>query len=297
MPGMMPVAAAMEVTVHCPIDGRYSFYNSPYPSHRLSSGVDVYPDREYGEVAPSPVHGRVIQVRKVRAPRGRGFEAHPYDVVTVLESLENPGAVIKLLHVEPVIEDGEVIEPGQGLGRLLRSGYYGSGTSPHIHTEVRPPDDPLRARGGYTVQRLRGIEGAEPVEELVGVVTRSETGFTLVNLEGVSAPGLPADVGGVPGILDGGVPYYGWMGAHIDSHKPRGEVVRLCGTPIGVIKSHGRGVALADCLNFRVTVGEEPILGLSLRLAPRASSEIKLIPQRPGSLQLEVGAEVSIGVE
>jgi hypothetical protein len=106
-----------------------------------------------------------------------------------------------------VVETGDTLEPGMELGRLLRSGYYGFGTSPHIHVEIRDPDDPLRARGGHKVTRLMEIGDVEPLEELRGVVTRSLPEFSIVRMGGTSANGLPADVGGVTGLLDGGVPY------------------------------------------------------------------------------------------
>lgn len=293
---MIPVAVAGGVTVSCPADGRCSFYNSPFPAHRLSTGVDIYTDNEFGEVAPSPVSGVVELVRRVRSPRGRGFEDPGYDVVTLLRSLEDPGRVIKLLHVEPIIGRGDEVEKGQELGRLLRSGYYGFATSPHVHVEIRDPSDPLRVRGGHRLRRLLDVSGVEPVEELRGTVTRSIPEFSLVRLEVCSANGLPADVGGVPGILDGGIPYYGWLGAHIGDDPPRDNTVTLLGTAIAQIKAVNEGGCLADCLEFSVKVDGRAIRGLSLRLSPRKEAEVKLIPSSRGALRLEEGTEVSLSI-
>ena len=50
------------VTIHCPSEGRYAFYNSPYPAHRLSTGIDIYSGAGFGEAVGSPVSGRVILV-------------------------------------------------------------------------------------------------------------------------------------------------------------------------------------------------------------------------------------------
>jgi len=293
---MIPVAAAGGVTVSCPVDGSYAFYNSPYPAHCLSTGVDIYPDNEFGEVAPSPVSGVVELVRRVRSPRGRGFEDPGYDVVTLLRSLEDPRRVIKLLHVEPTIGSGDMVETGQELGRLLRSGYYGFATSPHVHVEIRDPSDPLRVRGGHRLRRLLDISGVETVRELRGTVTKSIPEFSIVRLEGYPANGLPADVGGVPGLLDGGIPYYGWLGAHIGDDTPTGDAVTLLGKAIANIKVVNDRVCLADCLEFSVRVDGRAILGLSLRLSPRKEAEIKLIPSSRGALKLEEDTEVSLTI-
>jgi len=293
---VIPVARAERVTVSCPADGKYAFYNSPYPAHSLSTGIDIYPDVGFDEITPSPVSGVVELVRKVRSPKGRDFEDPGYDIVTLLKSLEDPRRVIKLLHVEPVMGSGDTVERGQDLGRLLRSGYYGFATSPHVHVEIRDPSDPLRVRGGHLLRRTLDIGAVEPIEALRGVVTRSIPEFSIVRLEGFSAYGLPADVGGVPGLLDGGIPYYGWLGAHIGDEPPINNAVTLLGKPVAHIKEVLEGVCIADCLDFTVRVDGYAILGLSLRLSPRKESEVKLIPLYRGALRLDIGAEVSLTI-
>ena len=94
---MAPVASSEGVTISCPTDGMFSFYNSPYPAHHQSSGVDVYPDAGFGGMASSRVSGEVTLIRRVRSPRGRTYKASEYDVVTLLRSRENPSKVVKLL--------------------------------------------------------------------------------------------------------------------------------------------------------------------------------------------------------
>lgn len=293
---MIPVASSEDVTVYCPESGRYAFYNSPYPAHRLSTGVDIYPVVGFGEVAGSPVSGEVIQIRKVEAPRGRNFEDQGYDVVTVFKSLENPRVVIKTLHLEPVVECGDVLEVGQAMGVLIRSGYYGFSTAPHIHVEVRPPSDPLRVRGGFRMRRLLDVGSPEPLDELKGVVTGSTLGYTVAKLEGVPAHGVPCTVGGAPGLLDGGIPYYGWLGVHTGSVAPRGDIVELCGKPVAEVKSLRGRSCIAECTDFSFRLDGVPI-GLSLYLYPREEPEVLLIPMRLGGLELETSSEVTIEVE
>ncbi len=293
---MAPVASSSGVTISCPVDGMFSFYNSPYPAHRQSSGVDVYPEAGFGGMAPSPVSGEVTLIRRVRSPRGRNYNASEYDVVTLLRSRESPDKVVKLLHVDPTLSVGDEVRAGEELGRLLRSGYYGFATSPHVHVEVREPTDPLRAQGGHRMERLKDVGRVDPLEELRGVVTLCSPEFTLVRLD-TPSHGLPADVGGVSGVLDGGIPYYGWMGVHYDSGKPEGGAVELMGHPIATIEAIHDRVCLADCTDFSVKVEGNPILGLSLRLSPRKGTEFKLVPMRLGGLVLDEGSEVTVHIE
>jgi hypothetical protein len=293
---MIPVASSQGVTVSCPRDGLFSFYNSPYPAHRQSTGIDVYPDAGFGGMAPSPVSGEVTLIRRVRSPRGRGYEASEYDVVTLLRSRESPGKVVKLLHVDPTLSVGDEVRAGEELGRLLRSGYYGFGTSPHVHVEVREPSDPLRARGGHSMERLMDLGRVEPLEELRGVVALCSPEFSIVRLD-TPARGLPAEVGGVPCLLDGGIPYYGWMGVHYESERPRRATVELAGRPVATVREVLDRVCLADCTRFSVNVEGSPIRGLSLRLSPRRGAEVKLVPRKIGDLVLEEEGEATVDIE
>jgi hypothetical protein len=295
MNSIIPVATSEGVTVHCPSSGRYSFFNSPYPPHKLFKGIDVYLDRSFGEIAPSPVEGKVVQIRKIRCPKGRGFQDPGFDIVTLIQSLEDSDRMIKILHVAPVIQRGEVVEPGQELGRLLRSGYFNFWTDPHIHVEVRKPSDPLRARGGFTLLRLLEVDASDQAEELRGTVLKSIPEYSLISLNGGFRHGLPADVGGVTGLLDGGIPHYGWVGAHIGVDPPRLSMVKLCGKPIAEIKKISGNTCLADCMDITIKVDGIPV-GLSCYLFPASEPVVKLVPPRVGELHLEASSEVSLAI-
>jgi hypothetical protein len=282
---MMPVAESQGVEVHCPEGGMYSFFNSPYPMHRAQTGVDVYPGGWFGEAAPSPVEGEVLGVRRVRAPPGRGFEDAGYDVVTLVRPASNPSVVLKLLHVDTHCEVGARVRVGEELGALLRSGYYGWNTSPHVHVEVRSPGDPLRARGGFELRRVQPVR-AEPLTGIAGSVAVSRPEFILIRLDGPSL-GLVGEVDGAPGLLDGGIPYYGWMGVHMD--EPRVGEIRLLGMKVGEASVIRTGSCTGSCGGFGVTLGGVPLLGLSLYLTPRAGPIVKAIPRKMGGLNLDVG--------
>jgi hypothetical protein len=293
---MMPVAVSEGVTVFCSKNGKFSFFNSPYPSHRLFTGLDLYPVCDFGEVAPSPVRGKVIRVRRVRCPRGRNFQDSGFDFVILLQSLENPERTIKVLHVDPVVECGEVVEPGDDLGHFLRSGYFSFWTGPHLHVEVRRPSDPLRVRGGFLFHRLMKVNERAPVEELRGRVEKSRPEYALVALKEASVQGVTADIDGSGGLLDGGIPHYGWVGIHMEKPPGRSGLVKLCGKPIATIKAVHGNMCLAECANFSLRVGGVPV-GLSLYLFPDNSRpELKLVPHNPGALKLEESEEVSLDI-
>ena len=291
----IPVARVDGVTIHCPSEGRYAFYNSPYPAHRLSTGIDIYSGAGFGDAAGSPVSGRITLVRRVKAPRGRRFRDHGHDTAILIESLENPERVIKILHVEPSVEEGEVLETGQTLGTLIRSGYFGYSTAPHIHLEVRSPEDPLRARGGLRFERLQEIGNVPELCSLEGFVHQCEAEYTEIEISGASRGGLQCEAGGTPGVLDGGIPYYGWLGVHTDA-MPQGEgSVSLCGIEIADISGTGPQGCLATCRDFSLTVGNERV-GLSTSLYPKGEPRFFLIPLEHGGLSLEPGDKISIEI-
>lgn len=288
---MEPVVESRGVKLHCPVEGRYAFYNSPYPSHQENTGVDIYPGDGFGGEAPSPVDGEVILIRRVKAPRGHGFEASDHDTVVVIRNRENPDTVSKLLHIDPFVEVGENIHVGEPLGATLRSGYYGWGTSPHVHVEIRSPQDPIRARGGFNLDLIE-FPVAHPVDEIAGVVTHLQPEFALIRLE-QKGIGLAGTVNGEPAILDGGIPYYGWLGAHL-YEAPSAGTVELTGVPIADINQSFIHSCKAKCREIQFTVNNTPILGISLTLWPSQSPLVKLYPVKIGGLNLEVGDLVEV---
>jgi len=288
---MTQVAESMGVRVHCPPEGRFSLFNSPYPGHRLKSGVDIYPSIVFGGEAPSPIEGEVLRVRRVKAPRGRGFEDAGYDVVTLLRPVDNPGVVVKLLHVDTHLSTGDHVDLGEELGPLLRSGYYGWGTSPHIHLEVREPSDPLRARGGHPINVLNGFTDTEPVDEIAGEVVWTQPEYALMRLNSRGV-GLTGELNGEPGVVDGGIPYYGWLGFH--TGRPTVGTVKLLGQPIADVKEVKDRAAIAATRGFRFTLDGEPLLGLSLYITPRPKPVVKILPRKIGGLALSPGDAVSV---
>ena len=289
---MKPVAESQGVKVFCPEKSCYSFFNSPYPMHRAQTGVDIYPGTNFGDSAPSPVEGEVTLARRLRAPKGRGFKDAGYDVVTLIRPPLSPDVVFKILHVDTFPEVGSKVRVGDDLGTLLRSGYYGWSTSPHIHVEIRSLMDPLRARGGFEVARVQPLKAC-PQQGICGFVEASRREYALIRLEGGSS-GLVGEVDGVLGVLDGGIPYYGWVGVHMD--EPKLGEIKLMGVPIGEAESQHSGSSVGPCGGFSFTLEDVPLLGLSLYLTTEGGPLVKAIPRILGGIKISVGDWVEVSV-
>jgi hypothetical protein len=283
---IVPIAGVDGVRIFCPIDGYYAFYNSPYPAHRISTGIDIYTGSGFGEDTFSPISGEVILVRKVRAPQAKLFKDHGHDTVILIKSQENPQRIIKVLHIEPKVKVGEVIEAGQPLGTLIRSGYFGYSTQAHIHLEVRKPEDLLRARGGLILKRLQIFQKVPNLESLEGVVNKQREEYIEVGIRGVSKFGLQCKIGDISGVLDGGIPYYGWLGAHTNKPLKKIESVILCGKKLAHIFKINYHGCLATCQDTLLLVNGKKV-GLSTYLFPNGNPRFYLIALDPCGLNLK----------
>lgn len=289
---MIPVAISGGVTLLCPEDGRYSFYNSPYPAHRNMTGIDLYPNPSSGGIALSPVDGEIAQVRRVRAPSGHGFDAPAHDTVTVIRTPTH-NAAVKILHVDTEAEAGEKVYAGQALGPLIRSGYFGYQTPLHAHVEVRPTGDPLRVRGGHPMESLMDLNDLKVTDDMTGVVASARPGYAQINLR-KRGPWVAVEVGGRPGIIDGGIPLYGWFGTHVDASLA-GSTIKLLGKRIGVVTDTRPRTCVARCTEFEARIGATPV-DLFFILTPRNRTLLVATSRKRGELDLHEGEEVSVAL-
>lgn len=292
---MVPVAEAEGVKLHCLETGRFAFFNSPYPPHKQNTGIDLYPGEIFGGDAYCPVDGEVVLLRRLKAPKGHRFEAADHESVIVIRNRDNPDTVTKLLHADPIVEVGDEVHVGEAIATTLRSGYYGYGTSPHFHAEVRKPDDPIRAQGGFQVSRLGNSVG-KSAEDIAGEVTHVQPEFAYIKTESKSI-GLIGEADGRPAFFDGGIPYYGWMGAHLHEPPTSGKL-KLLGEEVADITQSFKSSCKAECRSFSFTVKDRPVLGLSLTLRPVHETLVKIVPIWGHPLDVEVGEwlEVQLNV-
>jgi hypothetical protein len=290
---MISVANVDNVNLFCPRDGAFSFFNSPYPAHKNNTGIDIYPNKRFMEIAPSPVNGRIKEIRKVKAPIGRGFKDAGYDIVTIIDSTDNQGKVVKILHLDPILEVGDLITSGDDLGKLLRSGYFGWGTSPHLHLEVRDQEDPIRVRGGLPLKSFLDPSNGKALMNLEGEVIDIVPEYVLMRLNNCYH-GLTVELNETVGILDGGIPHYEWVGVH--TNTPMKGFVKLLGKKIATVTKQGNKHVIAKCLDLRFIIGDKTIIGLSLYITPVEPPIVKILPKRQEKLSLKTGEEVEVKV-
>ena len=293
MKGFKPIAEGGGVKLYAPVESRFAFFNSPYPAHYWGTGVDIYLEEPFAGLAPSPVEGEVVEVRRVKAPSGSGFKASSHDAVILVRNASNPETVTKILHVEPSVEPGEAVEVGDCLGVTLRSGYFGRWTSPHLHLEVRPVSSPLRVRGGVGLKRCLGIVGS-PVSKVEGRVVEVCSEYAWLD-PGVEAIGLVGEHGGEPLVFDGGIPYYKYFGVH--GELSSGGFVELMGRRVAEVVDSYTNFHKARWVGPRLAANGYPLLGISLTLTPSMRPLFKLIPPGEGGLPLKFGDWVELSFE
>lgn len=295
---MMEVASSEGVSIYCPREGKFSLFNSPYPAHKAYTAIDIYPNRDFGSTAPSPVLGEIKGIRKVACPEKKSFKSTSYDYVILVQSLENPEYWVKILHLEPLVKVGDIVRVGEDLGTLLRSGFFDYWTDPHIHVEVRNPSDPIRARGGLELKReiVNLNEDDVGVEELRGVIVELKLEYALMLPDGDLKYGIPIEVCGKRGLIDGGVPHYGFFGVHVEygNKTLQSGPVKLCGAEIGIIEHTYSDAYVIRCLNKTFKVKNAPVkLSFYLYLSKPL---VKIILEKPGKPRLEKLEEISVTI-
>ncbi|OYT52123.1 MAG: hypothetical protein B6U73_00400 [Desulfurococcales archaeon ex4484_204] len=218
-----------------------SLTNSPYLAHVLGTALDVYADEPY-----YPLEGGVVKgLVKVPTPRNRG-DAEPYDYVLIVDVGE--GVAVKMLHVEPSVRVGDRLRLGDYLGRYVTSGYMMPWSDHHMHVEVRPASDPLRVRGAYplrpTPEFFREVSKLPCMGTCRCVVRR--VGSQHVILEPVDEGYPCAYVEGYAGLLDAGIPHYGYGGVIISGELEgyAGASVRFLHEVVGRVTAVRGSVAV-----------------------------------------------------
>lgn len=282
---------------------RFTLYNSPYVSHRRGCAIDLYPglhpDRDTDSDsavalapennAPSPVEGEVLDVRTVTAP-SRPYAADHDHLILV----DTGNTIARVLHVDPAVEPGDVVEVGDSLGTTIRSGYFAPWVDDHIHLGFREPGaNRYRASGSVPL----AVDVEVQALHWDGTGTVVETGDTYAVLDEPTHPAPGERFVGIecaPGVaLDGGCPHYAGGGAFPGANGP----VEIAGTRIGV--AHSRDVTWSD---LTVRANERPITGVSLFFARDSAFGAKLVcPDESFDVgehvEVEVDAEVEVDVE
>jgi hypothetical protein len=283
-----------------------SLFNSPYYAHNHGIAADIYlGPGKFGAEAPCPSPGRVISIRKVRAPIRKNFDAEENDYLIILKSEENPEYLIKTLHVNPKVKIGENLDVGDCMGTLIRSGFFNFWTDPHIHVEIRNPGDAIRAKGGYPIHLLslkrRGY--SESDNSFKCKVTDVRADYTLVEpskrviINMGRFYGFVTRINNTLGLLDCGLPHYGFGGVILEkSDFDLGQKVFVGDLHIGNVVEKQQNIAGIKLEPLSINCGEINLRGLSLYMNLKKPL-IKLISKKRERLNLSEGEEILITIK
>jgi len=290
------VARSGEILICAPRGGRVSFFNSPYRMHFELRAVDIYPKSPF---APSPVAGKVVAIRKFAARKPKYFRAPRHDYIIVIQP-KSSAKVVRILHVTPHIEIGQLVEVGDQLGRILRSGFYDFWTDPHLHVEVRPKEDFIRARGGMLLEpklgKVKPIKG--PRMDFKAKVASCKPEYVL--LRGVPTAkvgvftGLSVSIDGRVGVLDGGVPHYGWGAVMGENLYIDGKIFLGEFKIGGLAKGSAAKVARFMANPFSVKLNNLQVFGLSCYLSLSNKFLLKVVPKTPGAIDVSGKVEITL---
>ncbi|MBS7625538.1 peptidoglycan DD-metalloendopeptidase family protein [Candidatus Bathyarchaeota archaeon] len=279
---MMSIAKCMKIVVYAEEDGFVSFSNSPYYAHKHLAAVDIYPKRGC-KTAYSPVDGEVLEARKLRG----------IDDYLIIIGDQDMDVCIKILHAKPSVEVGDCVKVGDVIGETISSPFFNFWTDHHIHVEIRPIDDRVRARGCYTLDPTPIISRIRPDLEQPTTLTVTEKSdrYLILSPDSQVAPyttPLSLNIRGRTFTLEGGLTHYGHGGllgfsGGLDMSSLN---VHRC-LQVDFIRD---GYIHFTCPRRRIVVGEFAFRGVSLYLN---DPHVKLIPTVLGDVPLNIGDVVS----
>ncbi len=202
----------------------YSVFNSPYPAHERGAAVDLYFND--GEALFPFEEGVVMDIRWYNAPRNRvdAMDKEPLILIQL-----SPTIVAKILHVYPKVRIGEHLFLGDPVGELIVSGFMYPWSEKHMHLEVRPLWDPVRASGASNVRILRAIS-IPATSRIEGTIIEKNKYYVLVKPESIVNEGLTPLVirsGDNTYSVDGGIPHYSYAGLITSNTRNNGTVLNL----------------------------------------------------------------------
>jgi hypothetical protein len=297
---MRVVGSAKGIDIHAPVDAYFSYFNSPYIGHNTGSAIDIYPfHQEWCGLIDSPISGRIVRIKKMQMGKPRQFptEDNDYAVGILPEGFND--YIVRVMHCEPVVSEGEFVDLGDPLGKTVRSRYFNYWTGPHYHVEIQPLESFHRSSQSepllldYEFQPTVSREPNSEVHFHVESVTSDcIIGYTdklchssIGDLSGLSAN---TDSGRIVGILDGGLSHYKLGGVIGSEELVQGEHVNLSNSPVGTISECKRGVCVfSRGPSITVFLDKVEVRGISCFIYPKQyikkqTPQLILIPKSYG---------------
>ena len=157
-----------DVKVSIPQTSHFTIGTSPYYAHQHALGIDIYHSLSLDNYEVfSPISGEILKVKTLLAPRPKFVGGIDKDYLILVRNPQNPKITYKILHVKPYnIQPGQRVKIGDVIGKTIRNGYFAPWSSPHLHLEIRPSDDAIRASGGKTFSlAFKKRKGSVTVED------------------------------------------------------------------------------------------------------------------------------------
>ena len=233
--GFKAIAECMGLKLKIPNGCWFSFFNSPYPSHKSSSAIDIYYPE--GEGLMPIDDGVVLEVEKFECPVRR-TDASPFDYLTLIRVGED--VVLKILHVKPNVKPGEKLHLGDPIGKIIVSGFLSPWSNIHMHLEFRSLHDPYRALGGFRIDIRETVNLLPKPSQIVNPFTIEEICENYMWLKPKMRfnfqCGLMLMVNDKLLWVDGGIPHYNY-GA-ILGFNGLGSIRYVDGVSLGEIYFH-----------------------------------------------------------
>jgi hypothetical protein len=294
----------------------FSIGTSPYYAHQNGLAIDIYQTisiQNYDVL--SPVSGEVITIKEMRAPKPKFHGGTDKEYLTLIKDSRNESFVYKILHVIPSMREGDHVKIGDKIGRTIRNGYFAYWSSPHIHLEIRPKDDAVRARGGNPFKLLikKKNEKQNQISEnhkpsvsknLPIIIQKIFPEFILASLPVHLSHnfghlnGVKGMVGGQSCILDGGIPMYkkGIIVFGETKEASKSRAVYFGSIKIGEIKKIRDRFGLVDFDPVELFLDEIKIRGVSLFLTLKHPPLLKIISFKKNLFSLEVDSTHSLSL-
>lgn len=299
----IPVVDQPNIKIHLSEHDHFSIGTSPYYAHQNAIAMDIYHQISIDSYSVvSPISGKVLQIKELKAPKARFRDGVDREYLTIIENPHDDKTVFKVLHIKPEVEPGQKIEPGDNFGKTIRNGYFAPWSSPHIHLEMKRPEDILRAKEG--LQFTINFKEQPPNES---VVKRAYFNQIPVTVEFICDEfflcRFPDDLYlyiepfyGVKGtnshisfIIDGGIPQYKHGIIHFNNKKDSKKIdeIHLNTMRIGTLTGFQEKYGLVNFDNVKFLLNNKLIRGISLFLSKKRPL-IKLIPFHRGDFELKL---------
>ena len=292
-----------DIQVSIPHTSHFTIGTSPYYAHQHALGIDIYHSLLLDNYeVHSPISGEILRIKTLLAPKPKFTGGIDKDFLTLVRNPHNPEITYRILHVKPNnIQVGDRIEIGDPIGKTIRNGYFANWSSPHLHLEIRPSNDAIRASGGKTFslafehRKNMVFREEKKLEKITLKINSVFPEFYLAkfseSLYKFIEPiyGVKVRVNKESYILDGGMPHYknGTIISSLSLERAKNLSIYLENHKIGKLnESRGQFGFFTFEKSLKFLLNDEEIRGISLYLA-NFMPLIKIIPYKDKEITLD----------